>query len=299
VLHKEAVGQKGYSHTPHRKAIIMRLQLLLALLPLSNFVFEVRGAASSSHFIDEALHHRASEHTATTTDKASPSTDHFARRSGTRAHVLRDGQGFNNVDALFVVNLKHRDDRRKDIDAMFTSLGVTKHKFVTAVPTDCGYIGSSLSHAMAVAECVHLKYATCAVFEDDFSLQVDAQAANRALDEFFFSGPADWDVALLSGSFVRTEKSPYPFVEKVLQAFHTSGYLINGAYAPMLLENFMESAYMVNSNCTVGAGINPIVLDAHWQILQPQGNWFGFHPKIGKQQASFSDIAGSLMDWNL
>ena len=269
---------------------------LLLLFTCSGFD-NARGAASS-RFIDEVLHQHASNLHVQTAHQASTQGDRFAHRSSTLFNIPEDGQGFNNIDALFIVNLKHREDRQRDIDAMFHSLGVTKHKFVTAVPTECGYIGSSLSHAMAVAECAHRKYATCAVFEDDFSVQGDAQSANKAMDEFFLSGPADWDVILLSGSFARTEKSPFPFLEKVLQAFHTSGYLINGTYAPKLLENFMESAYMLNNNCTVGAGINPIVLDAHWQVLQPQDNWFGFHPKIGKQQASFSDIAGSFMDWN-
>lgn len=275
--------------------------LALVLLLSSKSVFEARGG-THSRSVKNAFRDRVETEMlkiARHADSAVLTGHHSSRHSSAHNHAPKDGLGFNNIDALFVVNLKRREDRRRDIDAMFTSLGVTKHKFVTAVPTECGYIGSSLSHAIAVAECVHRKYATCAVFEDDFSLQGDAQATNRAMDEFFLSGPADWDVALLSGSFVRTEKSPFPFLEKVLQAFHTSGYLINGAYAPKLLENFMESAYMVNNNCTVGAGINPIVLDAHWQVLQPQDNWFGFHPKIGKQQASVSDIAGSFMDWNL
>lgn len=273
------------------------ISLALLLLLSCTALKEAHGAASS-RFIDEVLQQHASSLHVQTAHEVSTQRDHFAHPSGTRVKAPKDDQGFNNIDALFVVSLKRREDRRRDIDAMFHSLGVTKHKFVTAVPTECGYIGSSLSHAMAVAECIHRKYATCAVFEDDFSLQGDAQSANKAMDEFFLSGPADWDVVLLSGSLTNTEKSPYPYLQRVRQAFHTSGYLINGRYAPKLLGNFMESAYMLNNNCTVAAGVNPIVLDVHWQELQPDDNWFAFHPKIGKQKASFSDIAGSFSDWN-
>jgi len=273
------------------------ISLALLLLLSCSALKEAHGAASS-RFIDEVLQQHASSLHVQTAHEVSTQRDHFAHPSGTRVKAPKDDQGFNNIDALFVVSLKRREDRRRDIDAMFHSLGVTKHKFVTAVPTECGYIGSSLSHAMAVAECIHRKYATCAVFEDDFSLQGDAQSANKAMDKFFLSGPADWDVVLLSGSLTNTEKSPYPYLQRVRQAFHTSGYLINGRYAPKLLGNFMESAYMLNNNCTVAAGVNPIVLDVHGQELQPDDNWFAFHPKIGKQKASFSDIAGSFSDWN-
>lgn len=72
---------------------------------------------------------------------------------------------------------------------MLASLGMQIQVYDRSAK-ECGYIGCSLSHAVSVAECVHSKYAACAVFEDDFILG-NAQAANRAMDEFFLSRPAN------------------------------------------------------------------------------------------------------------
>lgn len=102
------------------------ISLALLLLLFCSALKEAHGAASS-RFIDEVLQQHASILHVQTAHEASTQGNHFAHSSGTRVNIPKDGQGFNNIDALFIVNLKHREDRRRDIDAMFRSLGVTKH----------------------------------------------------------------------------------------------------------------------------------------------------------------------------
>ena len=217
------------------------------------------------------------------------------------AHSTRDRRhrhGFHAIDSVYVINLESRPDRLEHINAVLGSLGVSKHKIVKGIPHSCGILGCSLSHALAVAECMSSRATTCAIFEDDFELVRDPEEAKVAVERFFQSEPPSWEVLMLSAHAV-TPSSPSPdfsHLDIINAALTASGYIIHRSFAPEILETFLEASYRLNeSNCSQAEYAHDVL----WKRLQQTGKWFALKPLIGKQRASYSDIEKRHVDYNV
>lgn len=204
--------------------------------------------------------------------------------------------GFDNIDAIFVVHLQSRKDRLEQINDIFSAINITKHKIVNAVPHSCPPVGCSLSHIMALAECMHLRARTCLILEDDFDLSATPVAAQKALNNFFNNGPSDWDVLLVSGWLRESESTEYDFLKRVRSAQTASGYIVNEHYVPVMLQNFLESSLQLNKDC---GSYDDFALDQYWKRLQGRGQWYAFSPLLGRQRPSYSDIEKREVDYKV
>lgn len=215
-------------------------------------------------------------------------------------HSTRDRRhrhGFDNVDSVFVINLESRSDRLHEITAVLGSLGIAKHKILKGIPHSCGALGCSLSHAMAISECIMSNATTCAVFEDDFDLSRDPQDATAAIERFFRSQPSSWDVLMLSANVVSSSPSPdFNDLEILNRALTTSGYVVHRSFAMTLLQIFMQAAYRLNeSNCSKEEHAHDVL----WKEPQQNKRWFAVKPMIGKQRASYSDVEKRVVDYKV
>lgn len=202
--------------------------------------------------------------------------------------------GFNAIDSIFVIHLESRDDRLQQINGVMESLGVSKHKIVNGVPHSCGALGCSLTHIMALSECVHSNATTCAVIEDDFELSGDPKEANAAVELFFMEGPPSWEVLMLSSNIYASLPSEHFFLDVIQDAQTTSGYIVHTSYAPTLLHNFLYAAYNLDVDCP-----QIYAIDQTWKRLQRSGKWYALKPLIGKQTASYSDIEKRNVDYQV
>ena len=216
-----------------------------------------------------------------------------------KAHPTRGRtykQGFDNVDSVFVINLESRSDRLHEINAVLGSLGISNQALVKAIPHSCGALGCSLSHAMAVAECIDSNARTCAILEDDFELVRSPEEAKAAIERFFRREPPTWEVLMLSANAVAPSSSSSMFshLDVINEAQTSSGYIIHKRFAPTLLHIFLQAAYHLNEwNCSKGQFAHDVL----WKRYQRSGKWFALKPVIGKQRASYSDIEKMLVDY--
>lgn len=213
----------------------------------------------------------------------------------------RIGYGFRSIGSIFVINLEHRRDRLSQINKVMDSLGVTHHKIVNAVPHSCGPFGCSMSHIMALSECLASNTTECAIIEDDFMLLSSPEDANAAVDRFFRKGPSSWQVLMLSSSIKSSSPSQHSFLDIVHDAQTTSGYVVRKSYARRLLQNFLLSAYHLNQrDCPLPLSIKEeYAIDMYWKRLQSSGEWYALKPLIGKQRPSYSDIEKTDVDFNV
>lgn len=210
--------------------------------------------------------------------------------------IQRRSFGLNAIDSIFVIHLQSRDDRLQHINGVMESLGVSKHKIVNGVPHSCGALGCSLSHIMALTECVQSNATTCAVFEDDFELLRDPNKANAAVELFFRAEPSSWEVLMLSSNVLSSSPSDHIFLDEIKEAQTASGYLVHKSFAPIMLQNHLYAAYHLNqADCPH----NVYAHDQTWKNLQQSGKWFALKPLIGKQKASYSDIEKRNVDYNV
>jgi hypothetical protein len=96
---------------------------------------------------------------------------------------------------------------------------------------------------------------------------------------------------MLAGNIFKTQKTQWPFLQKVFDAQTTSAYLITREFAPNLQQNLEESCSLLEKHfLEYGEKKHDFCLDIYWKKLQPQSNWFVLHPKLGMQREGFSDI---------
>ena len=218
-----------------------------------------------------------------------------------KLHSTRDRRhrhGLDNVDSVFVINLETRSDRLHEINAVLGSLGIANHTIVKGIPHSCGALGCSLSHAMAVAECIDSNATTCAVFEDDFELVRDPREANAAIEIFFRTQPSSWEVLMFSANAISpsSHSKDFSHLSVVNAAFTASGYIVHRSFATTLLNIFLQAAFHLNeSNCSKVEFAHDVL----WLKLQQSGKWFSLKPLIGKQRASYSDIEKMNVDYKV
>ena len=206
---------------------------------------------------------------------------------------------FAHFGAVFVINLPNRTDRLAEIRDTLHTLNIGNITLIRAVPHPCGSIGCTLSHILAMQQCLEADVATCLILEDDFAVKgEDPAPAWTAVDAFFTAAaalPLHWDVLMLSANIIRSRETKFDWLHRVEEAQTSSGYAVTRRYARALLQNFLESAVHLNDACPT----HELSLDQYWKRLQGKGRWYVLHPTVGYQRRSFSDIEGAIKDYGV
>jgi GR25 family glycosyltransferase involved in LPS biosynthesis len=201
----------------------------------------------------------------------------------------------NSVDVIFYINLASRADRRIHFLEQIAALTTDMSKIIRidAVYEQMGALGCTKSHIKALeAFIANPAWKTCIVFEDDFTFYDSSQVKNNTLLHKFFLNFTDWDMLLLaSNQHIKPTPTEIPEIEKVNKSQTASGYLIHKGVAQKILDNFKESAELLERS-----GNKPLhALDIYWENLGLVR--YSFTPNMGYQYASMSDIENKLVNY--
>lgn len=203
----------------------------------------------------------------------------------------------NHFDIIYIINLKHREDRLKDIKNELSSMDVDEKRIcrINAIYNkNFGALGCAQSHRLALSFFMKNKEAkNCLILEDDFIFTRDKTYVNPTLNEVF-ENLKKWDVLMLSGALVSIEprKNNEKFV-KVYDAQTTSGYAVTKEFAPKLIDCFKKSEENMSKFFKVyheSLIKHNFAIDMSWKKLQPSSDWYAVYPCIGKQKDGYSDI---------
>ena len=99
---------------------------------------------------------------------------------------------------------------------------------------------------------------------------------------------------LEKGNSDHLEYSNYKFLLRSKCTHHSGGYLITKEFAPILLQNFKESAQLLEQDYNSKiphSQHKKHILDHYWCKLQGKNTkWYIFKPIVGKQSGSQSNI---------
>jgi len=204
---------------------------------------------------------------------------------------------FNDyVDVIYYINLDHRTDRNEQLLNELKKINFPEDKIVkiSAIYNKRGEVGCSHSHVKTIETFMKSNYNNCLVLEDDFEFTQNSDTINNLFNKL---DGIDYDIIMLSSNTNEKQPTKYDFLDKIINAQTTSGYMVNRNFAPKLLDNFKTGVQLLETNCITEA--EGCAIDQYWKLLQPMNNWYVTNPKLGKQRESYSDIENRHVNYQV
>jgi glycosyl transferase family 25 len=191
----------------------------------------------------------------------------------------------NDITNIFYINLEHRTDRKEHVETELLKIGLIGQRF-NAIKMDNGAIGCSMSHLKLLQDAVKHNLEHILIVEDDITFLNPTLFINQ-INNFFKLHNNNWDVILFAGNNI----PPYQNIDdtciKVSRCQTTTGYLVNGHYIKILLQNVKMGLTQLLNNPFQR---NLFAIDKYWFILQSLHNWYLIIPPTVVQQEGYSDI---------
>jgi len=223
-----------------------------------------------------------------------------------RESFVTENSGINRLDAVIYINLDHRKDRRREIEAELERMGVDKTKvirFPAVYEKLNGHLGCVKSHIGVMKIIQNSNFRNALILEDDFAFTLSKDETNTKIDGFLDKFGDDWDAIHLSRSHVNIDRKVTDDISKINTAMTSAGYMVNNnnGFYDKLLADFKDSEHKLTTNLEKWKKTNPgkkkytdsSALNQHWSRLQKKSKWYIFEPRIGKQSNSGSTIMGS------
>lgn len=201
----------------------------------------------------------------------------------------------NNGTTIFQVyiNLDHRTDRRKQIEAELQRINIAPFLRFPAIKHEQGAIGCTLSHIECLKKGIQSGADHIWVFEDDFLLTISPELLQQIIQCVM---ETNYDV-FLAGYCIKNKFNDHTYsinhslFKKIMNAHSTHSYLVNKKYATTLLHNFEEGVKKL-----IKTKHEPkFALDQYWKKLQVNDMWISYaHGVCGVQRAGYSDIDKTL-----
>ena len=203
-----------------------------------------------------------------------------------------------NVHSIAYINLAHRTDRNEHLLKQLEWLGVKNDERVHRIDAvKCernGAKGCAQSHCNVLEMAIRGNWKNVMILEDDFTWKTEGDVTpenvNAWLKKFFDAREDDWDVLMLAGAYISGTPTAIPRVARITCAQTTSGFIVNRRAYPKLLRVFRNCVARSPDIWEPPLKPNPNAIDQAWKQLQPSNQWFGFHPTVGTQYESYSDI---------
>lgn len=178
---------------------------------------------------------------------------------------------------FYYINLVHRQDRAIEFQNEMHVLAIEPHQVLASVDPRGGFMGCTTSHLRALQMGLASGHRYVGVFEDDFML-VTKKDVKQLINQFWHKFPKA-NVLMLQLNPISTSRAPGMIgVQRVNQALSTAGYIVARDYIATMIASLKLSLFHQRP-CGVG-----------FCALQKRHNWYTFHPPVGKQRPSFSDI---------
>lgn len=193
------------------------------------------------------------------------------------------------VDAILIINLKHRQDRLEESLNILKESNIEMSKVriidATYIPSN-GAKGCSHSHYNAIKHAKEHDYKNVLILEDDFKWNLPFEKIEKRLCLTVEKNP-DWKVLQLSWGLNNYKKraSLVPgnkFIRRLCHPLRgswlTTAYFVNACMYDMLIQNFFES--YEKQNIEREKSFYRWVLDRYWWKVQRQVDWDIFIPKL-------------------
>jgi len=205
-------------------------------------------------------------------------------RSKDTYHIIIMEPNPSLFGGVFVINLDRRADRLEQIITEMSGVELPFERF-PAIPTDFGIDGCGLSHLAVYKIAKERGYKNVLIFEDDFEFVVSKQVFWSTVSSFLESTP--FDVYMLSYAMDISANFTETTV-KVISAQTASGYIVNESFYDVLIKLYEDAIPKLQSTREHWNYAN----DQVWKPLQAEARWYASAIRLGRQRASYSDLAG-------
>ena len=198
----------------------------------------------------------------------------------------------DDIKNAFYINLEHRTDRKVHVETELLNIGVKAERF-NAIKMENGAIGCSMSHLKLLQDAQKNKLDHILIVEDDIKF-LNPELFKSQINKFFEIHQNNWDVILLAGN----NMPPYTNIDdtciKVSRCQTTTGYIVNGHYIKVLLQNVkMGLTHLLNKPTEQ----SKYAIDKFWFVLQSASKWYLIIPPTVVQREDYSDIEKKITNY--
>jgi GR25 family glycosyltransferase involved in LPS biosynthesis len=213
----------------------------------------------------------------------------------------------NDIDQIYIINLKERTDRWEQCLAQLNKYNITNYKRFEAIKpnlTDInpihysknnlkmgekyiiGSLGCKLSHFQIILDAKQNNYTQILILEDDFLLTNNFIQKYLQISTAISTNDIKIDMLYLGFSIVR--QNPYQDTEidnlkKITNGHTTHAYILNESFFSFIMDEIL------NCYCEI---------DVCYAKLQKKcKNIYGVYPCLITQRESFSDILSKHVDY--
>ena len=190
-----------------------------------------------------------------------------------------------DIQHAFYINLASRPDRKQHVEEQLKLIGINAERF-NAIKLPNGALGCSMSHLKCIETAKKNNWSHLLIVEDDIKF-LDPNLFKRQISSFFTKHMNNWDVVIIGGNNL----PPYEKIDdacvKVSSCQTTTGYLVNGRYFDILIDNFRTGINMLIKNPELHV---QYAIDKYWFHLQKRDNWYLIIPLTVTQREDYSDI---------
>ena len=191
-----------------------------------------------------------------------------------------------DIKNIFYINLEHRTDRKEHVEKELLNIGLKEAQRFNAIKMENGAIGCSMSHLRILQNAQKNNLDHILIVEDDITF-LDPELFKNQINNFFETHKNDWDVVLLAGNNIPPYKNIDDTCIQVSRCQTTTGYLVNGHYIKILLQNVkIGLTHLINKP----AEHSKYAIDKYWFILQQLYKWYLIVPLTVVQREDYSDI---------
>lgn len=204
--------------------------------------------------------------------------------------------GLQAIEGVLYINLAHRADRKKRLEAELSRLEIPPAK-VTRIEAHYdelnGHRGCAKSHALALDQALERHLKNALILEDDCFFSKSRLEVDAHLNSFLTFAGSDWDVLLLGGNLKRSEPTSHPAYVRVFSCLNAHAYLVNGPYLKTLRDLFLRCYESLQQDFLFLDSATR-ALDVQWETLMQRDRWFIGKNPVAMQTRSYSDIEKRL-----
>ena len=198
----------------------------------------------------------------------------------------------DDIKHAFYINLEQRVDRKEQVEEELKTIGIKAERF-NAIKMENGAIGCSMSHLKILQEAVTNKLDHVLIVEDDI-IFLEPEVFKSQINNFFELHGNTWDVILLAGNNMPPYKPIDDTCIQVSRCQTTTGYLVNGHYIKVLMQNVKLGLTSLINNPNERS---KFAIDKFWFVLQGASRWFLITPLTVVQREGYSDIEKRVISY--
>lgn len=187
---------------------------------------------------------------------------------------------------VFYINLKRREDRKKEMEEQLKKYGIPAERFEAIdrpEPTK-GIVGCTQSHMEVLKLAKKRNYQTVLILEDDFEFTLEPSELMSALYQLKENN-IRFDVCMLGYKLEQGEDTEYGFLKRAYVTQSASAYLVRREFYQKIIDLYEWAIPLLESTGEHWNYAN----DQVWNRLKPEALWYCIYPRVGKQRDGYSD----------